>query len=52
MPGNDRELGTTDARHISEKNPFGLNPEDPKGQDDVLISSQELHLPLGCAFKA
>ena len=52
FPGNDGELGTTDARHISEKNPFGLNPDDPKGKDDVLVSSQELHLPLGRPFKA
>jgi len=27
------------------KNPFGMNPDDPDGQDDVLISSPELHLP-------
>ena len=52
FPGQDGELGTTEARHISEKNPFGLNPDDPKGKDDVLVSSQELHLPLGRPFKA
>jgi cytochrome c oxidase subunit 2 len=44
--GNDGVLGTTDIRHISASNPFGMNPDDPKGQDDVLISSPELHLPL------
>jgi cytochrome c oxidase subunit II len=51
FPGKDGLLGTSDARYISEQNPFGLNPDDPKGQDDVLISSPELHLPLGKPYK-
>ena len=46
FPGNDGKLGTVDARHVSDKNPFGMNPDDPNGQDDVLISGSELHLPL------
>jgi cytochrome c oxidase subunit 2 len=52
FPGNDGKLGTTDARHVSDTNPFGMNPEDPDGQDDVLVSSQELHLPLNKPIKA
>ncbi|HEV8262240.1 MAG TPA: cytochrome B, partial [Burkholderiales bacterium] len=32
FPGNDGKLGTVDARHVSEKNPFGMNPGDPSGQ--------------------
>ena len=47
FPGKDGVLGTVNARHISDTNPFGLNPDDPNGRDDILISSQELHLPLG-----
>src|ERR1700704_5716922 len=36
FPGNDGKLGTVDARYVSDKNPFGLNPDDPNGQDEVL----------------
>ena len=52
FPGADGKLGTVDARHVSDKNPFGMNPDDPNGQDDVLISSPELHLPIGKPVKA
>lgn len=44
-PGKDGMLGTVNSRFISDANPFGLNPDDPNGRDDVLIASQELHLP-------
>jgi cytochrome c oxidase subunit 2 len=46
FPGKDGKLGTVDARHVSDKNPFGMNPDDPNGQDDVLVASPELHLPI------
>jgi cytochrome c oxidase subunit 2 len=52
FPGKDGVLGTVDARHVSDKNPFGMNPDDPNGQDDVLIASPELHLPIGRPVKA
>jgi cytochrome c oxidase subunit 2 len=52
FPGKDGKLGTVDAKHVSDKNPFGMNPDDPDGQDDVLISSPEVHLPLGKPVKA
>ena len=51
FPGNDGKLGTVDSRHISDKNPFGMNPDDPNGQDDILISGTELHLPVGKPVK-
>jgi cytochrome c oxidase subunit 2 len=51
FPGNDGKLGTVDARHVSDKNPFGMNPDDPNGRDDVLISGSELHLPVGKPVK-
>jgi cytochrome c oxidase subunit II len=47
FPGKDGILGTVDVRYISSRNPFGMNPDDPNGKDDVLISSPELHLPIG-----
>ncbi|MGH8706715.1 MAG: c-type cytochrome [Burkholderiales bacterium] len=52
FPGKDGKLGTVDARHVNDKNPFGINPDDPDGQDDVLVSSPEVHLPLGKPVKA
>jgi cytochrome c oxidase subunit 2 len=50
-PGADGELGATDARLLSDENPFGMNPEDPKGQDDILVSSPDMHLPIGAPVK-
>ncbi|MEE9544785.1 MAG: cytochrome c oxidase subunit II [Rhodospirillales bacterium] len=47
FPGKDGVFGTTNARNWSDKNPFGLNPDDPKGQDDILVEDSEVHLPLG-----
>jgi cytochrome c oxidase subunit 2 len=46
LPGQDGVLGTSDARNISSENPFGLNPNDPKGQDDLLVEGDEVHLPI------
>jgi cytochrome c oxidase subunit 2 len=46
FPGKDGVLGATDAKLITPDNPFGLDPKDPKGADDILISSPELHLPI------
>ncbi len=46
LPGKDGVLGTSDTRLINDENPFGLNPKDPNGKDDVLIEDSELHLPL------
>ena len=51
FPGRDGVLGTVDSRFVGDANPFGLNPADPHGRDDVLVSSQELHLPLGKPVK-
>jgi len=46
LPGKDGRLGTSDPRNVSFENPFGLNPDDPRGQDDILIDGDDLHLPL------
>ena len=51
LPGADGKLGTVDARFVSDDNPFGMTPRDAHGQDDVLVSSPELHLPLGKPVK-
>ncbi len=52
FPGKDGVLGTVDAKYVSDENPFGINPNDPKGQDDILVASPELHLPMGKPVKA
>lgn len=46
LPGEDGILGTSDTKLVTFENPFGVNPDDPHGQDDVLIESDELHLEL------
>jgi cytochrome c oxidase subunit 2 len=51
LPGADGKLGTVHARFVSDDNPFGMNPADASGADDVLLNSPELHLPLGKPVK-
>jgi len=51
LPGPDGKLGTVHARFVSDQNPFGMNPADANGRDDVLLDSPELHLPLGKPVK-
>ncbi len=46
LPGNDGELGASDPHLLSVDNPFGIDPKDTRGQDDVLIANPELHLPV------
>ncbi len=45
-PGNDGEFGDVDPKLISVANPFGMDPDDPAGADDVLVYSPEMHLPI------
>ena len=45
-PGEDGKLGEVDAERISSENPFGIDPEDPNGQDDVVVANPEAHVPL------
>jgi cytochrome c oxidase subunit 2 len=51
LPGRDGELGAADNALVTLDNPFGLDPKDSKGQDDVLVTSPELHLPVGKSVK-
>lgn len=51
FPGADGVLGTASTNHITPDNPFGINPRDPHGQDDILIESSELRLPLNQPVK-
>ena len=47
LPGRDGEFGNTDASLINQDNPFGMDPDDPNGQDDVLVNDPTVHIPLG-----
>jgi cytochrome c oxidase subunit II len=51
FPGKDGVLGTTNIRLASPENPYAIDPNDPKGQDDILVSGPELHLQLGKPVK-
>ena len=51
LPGKDGKLGASDVRNISDSNPLGLDPKDRHGQDDVVIESDDLHIPLGKPVK-
>ncbi len=44
LPGEDGKLGTTKVTNINDDNPFGINPDDPFGQDDVMIQSDVLNM--------
>lgn len=51
LPGEDGRLGKVDTRRIGPDNPLGLVPDDPDGQDDLIIEGDALHLPLGTPVK-
>ena len=46
FPGDDGEFGNTEVRHMNVDNPFGLDPEDAAGQDDILVTAPIVHLPV------
>ena len=50
-PGRDGTLGATSIKHVSVSNPFGVDPNDPNGQDDVLVDGNHMHLPMGQPVK-
>jgi cytochrome c oxidase subunit 2 len=51
LPGEDGEFGNVKSELITNDNPFGMDPEDPLGRDDVLIFSPEVHLPVNVPVK-
>ncbi len=51
LPGEDGKLGEVDAERITNDNPFGMDPEDPNGQDDVLVYNGEIHIPVNKPVK-
>lgn len=51
FPGADGKLGASDVSLMDVGNPFGVDPSDPDARDDVLVSSPQLHLPVGKPVK-
>lgn len=47
LPGEDGEFGTVDSKFIGVDNPFGMDLDDPNGNDDVLVSNAVVHIPKG-----
>ncbi|MFC6488474.1 cytochrome c oxidase subunit II [Nitratireductor sp. GCM10026969] len=46
LPGEDNRLGKASNRLVTFENPLGIDPDDPAGQDDVVIVADALHLPI------
>jgi cytochrome c oxidase subunit 2 len=51
FPGEDGVFGQVDIALMDTSNPFGMKPDDPAGQDDILIDNPELHLPIDQSYK-
>lgn len=51
LPGASGKLGASDARFVSGANPFGLDPDDPAAQDNIVVAGNEVHLPLNKPVK-
>lgn len=51
LPGPDGRLGRTDLRFVTPDNALGVDPNDPAGQDDVVLEGEDLHLPMGRPVK-
>jgi len=50
-PGEDGDFGDVDPKLIGVDNPFGMDPNDPAGRDDVLVFSSQMHLPIDVPVK-
>lgn len=49
-PGASGKLGMTNVSYVSAANPFGLDPADPVGQNNILVNG-DMHLPLNRPVK-
>ena len=45
-PGADGKFGKTAISHIDFSNPFGIDPEDADGKDDI-VTVNDMHFPIG-----
>src|SRR5437879_5848791 len=44
-PGKDGAFGKQDMNFVNSTNTFGVDPNDPKGKDDVVVM-HEMHVPV------
>jgi len=51
LPGKDGQFGNVDSLRMTNDNPFGMDPDDPLGRDDVLIYNPEVHIPVNVPVK-
>jgi cytochrome c oxidase subunit 2 len=51
LPGKDGRLGASNVTYVTPENPLGLNPNDPRGQDDIIVVGDNLHFELGKPIK-
>ncbi len=51
LPGRDKQLGASDVRYIEGSNTLGVSPVDPRSQDDLIVTSGEIHVPQGASIK-
>jgi cytochrome c oxidase subunit 2 len=51
LPGEDGALGKADNRNVTFENPVGIDPDDPWGQDDIVLAGQPAHIELGQPIK-
>lgn len=51
FPGASGKLGGSDARFVNANNPLGLDPDDPAAQDNIVITGNEIQLPLNRPIK-
>jgi cytochrome c oxidase subunit 2 len=46
-PGEDGVFGMGDSKLVTTLNPFGLDPDDPNGADDITLETSEVVVPVG-----
>jgi len=46
LPGDDGKLGASSALLVNIDNPLGVDPADANGQDDLIVMSNVMHLPI------
>jgi cytochrome c oxidase subunit 2 len=51
LPGSDGVLGTSDTKNVDGDNVLGLNKNDPKAHDDLVVSGADLHIPVNKPVK-
>jgi cytochrome c oxidase subunit 2 len=49
--GDDGKFGRSDPRFVNAGNPFGLDPNDPDARNNVVVDSNEVHVPLNRPVK-